>query len=233
MKKIRDNAKEKAKLWKIENPELTKQYQLENITKAQEWNKNHKEDSILRQQQNRRKNLLDKVSKEELEIQNFLETIGYPIERQVLIENHYFDFRINNFLIEYNGSTYHCTDYKNKINPESSLSMQTFKSKKYHLDLRNLALRNKYKLIQIWDYQWLHQKELMKKLIKDQLSETADYRDYMENNILNNDFGFVTEGEQLEPKGIWISTSNEKTIVNDEYHKGKVLIYNSGYTKIS
>ena len=72
----------------------------------------------------------------------------------------------------------------------------------------------------------------MKKLIKDQLLGTSDYKDYLEDGLLNNDYGFVIEGEEIDPRPLWISTSNPKHIVEKNYTKGKVLVYNSGYTKI-
>lgn len=92
-------------------------------------------------------------------------------------------------------------------------------------------MKNNYKLIQVWDFDWLHRKEFVQKLLKEQLDNTSTYKDYLdENNLLNNDYGFSLNGEQIDPRPIWVSTGH-RCIVESNYPKGKVLVYNSGYTK--
>ena len=179
--------------------------------------------------------MLDCFSIEEKEIYNYLLSLGYSVERQFLLEGHYFDFRVNNFLIEYHGSIYHYTKYENLNNPESKDPVWYKKDSNYHKNLRDIAINNDYYLIQVWDYDWIYNKEFVQKLIKDHLSGVVDYRDYViedcGKNLLSNDYGFIIEGEYVEPKGVWISTGYRK-IVDENYSKGKVLIYNSGYTEI-
>ena len=179
-----------------------------------------------------KQSLLDRLSKEEKELYDYLISLGYTPERQFMLENHYFDFRISNFLIEYHGSVYHCTKFENKENKNSKLPIVSFKTIELHKNLRDLAIKNNYHLIQVWDYDWVHKKEFVQRLLKDQLSGIANYKYYLnEDNLLNNDYGFIIDGEQVEPKPLWISTGYRQ-VVNEEYQKGKVLVYNSGYTKI-
>jgi hypothetical protein len=141
------------------------------------------------------------------------------------------DFRVNNFLVEYHGSIYHYFKYEILNNPESKEPPSEHKEKSYHKNLRDIAIRDSFHLIQVWDFDWLYRKEFVQKLIKDQLSGVATYKDYLENSLLNNDYGFIIDGEQVESNGFWVSTGYRK-IVTEDYIMGKVLVYNSGYTKI-
>lgn len=169
---------------------------------------------------------------EEKNIYDYLLSLGYSVERQFLLEDHYFDFRINNFLIEYNGSMFHYTQYENINSPDVKKPPSNEKSSTYHKSLRELAIKNNFHLIQVWDFDWVHRKDFIKRLIKNQLNSTATYIEYIENGQLNNDLGFIVEGEQINPNGVWVSTTNPKHIVEKDYLKGKVLVYNSGFTKI-
>ena len=233
MKVIRDKGVSSMLRWQQEHSNYMIKQRKESIKKAQQWNKDNPIESINRIQVGRREELIKNISLEEKEIYDYLISLGYSIERQILLEGHYFDFRINNFLIEYNGSVYHCSEYNNIENPNAKLSMQNFKPCEYHKELRELANRNGLSLIQIWDYDWINRKEFVQKLLKEQLNNIANYKYYLdENNLLNNDYGFNIEGEQVEPKGFWISTNNPKIRVTENYVKGKVLVYNSGYTKV-
>ena len=216
--------------WQKEHPEKLKEFQERAMKKAQEWRKEHPEKVS---EYSVKANMIasNHYSKEEEEIYNYLLSIGYSIERQFLVENYLFDFHINNFLIEYHGSTYHYSKYENLSNHESKEPPANKKDKNYHKTLRDIAIKNNYHLIQIWDYLWFNNKPFVQKLIKDQLSGIAAYKDYLENNLLNNDYGFVIDGEQVEPNGFWVSTYNKK-LVTENYSKAKVLVFNSGYTKI-
>ncbi len=101
-----------------------------------------------------------------------------------------------------------------------------------YVELMNIALKHNFRLIQIWDYQWINDKDFIKKLLKEQLCGIANYRDYIDlDGMLNNDYGFIIEGDFIEPKGIWVSSKFRK-VVDRSYKRGKVLIYNSGYTKV-
>ena len=256
---VRENVK-KAQQWHRDNPEESKKISSYANKKSLEWRQNHLEEAhiILEKATQKSKEwrennpeLAKKISqkaieqahitnreiknvpssKEEEEIYNYLLSLGYSVERQFLLEGHYFDFRVNNFLVEYHGSIYHYFKYENLNNPESKEPPSEHKEKSYHKNLRDIAIRNSFHLIQVWDFGWLYRKEFVQKLIKDQLSGTANYKDYLEDNLLNNDYGFIIEGEQVELKGVWVSTGYRK-IVDENYSKGKVLVFNSGYTKI-
>ena len=245
MKIISEKGLHAIKKWREEHPEEAKNNSKKAAHQALKWYKEHPKESskikksgIVSIKAWRKENkeiirtwLLSSITKEEQEIYEYLCSLGYSIEQQFLLEGHYFDFRINNFLIEYNGSMYHYTEYKNKSNVNAKEPPTNKKEKNYHRELKELANRNNFNLIQVWDYIWFNNKEFIQKLIKDQLSGTVKYKDYLdENNLLNNDYGFDIDGEQVEPKSFWISTCNPKRKVDDTYMKGKVLIFNSGYT---
>ena len=71
----------------------------------------------------------------------------------------------------------------------------------YHINIRNIATNNGFRLIQIWDFDWIYNRKFIQTLLKEQLSGVVNYKDYIEeNNHLNNDYGFSIDGEQLEPR---------------------------------
>lgn len=216
-------ALEQAHKWRIENPEKAKEI-TDNLVA---WGRNNKTKHLMLMGDM----LRNRISVEEKDVYEYLISLGYFVEKQYLLDGHYYDFKINNFLIEYNGSVYHYTVYENLNNLKAKEPPIQKKEKYYHVNLRKIALRNGFNLIQIWDYDWFNKKEWVKHLIKDQLDGIANYRYYLEEGQLNNDYGFNVDGEQIEPKGIWISTWY-RDIVNESYSKGKVLVYNSGYTRI-
>lgn len=217
---FKDNPDRAREIWKG-NKERFLQYQKD----YPEVHKNHLISSLY-------KSKLNLFTKEERSLYTYLVFLGYSVERQFLLEDHYYDFRINNFLIEYHGSVYHCSNYENTNNPTSKPPRVTYKEPIYHKHLRDLAISKGYYLIQIWDYQWIHHRDFVENLLREQLSGTADYRDYLnEQGLLNNDYGFIIDGKQIEPKDIWVATGY-RTIVDSCYPKSKVLVYNSGYTKI-
>ena len=177
--------------------------------------------------------LLSHFSSEEKEIYNYLLSLNFSVDRQYLVGDHYFDFRVGDFLIEYNGSIYHSTQYENQENKTSKVPPSTFKNSNYHKYLMITALENNFRLIQIWDYDWKERKDFICKLLSEQLSGIANYRDYLDDqSLINNDYGFIVDGEQVEPKSLWVCTSNPKRIVDESYTKGRVLVYNSGFTRI-
>ena len=217
------NALKKARLWRKENPEKVR----ESLDKLRKWRVDNKVkyNNIVRNQ------LKNSSSSEERELNEYLESLGYPVDRQFLVEGHYFDFKVGTFLLEYHGSVYHYTKFENLNNPKAKEPPTQKRENNYHVFLRDIAEKNNYHLIQVWDYNWFNKKEFVKNLIKEQLDGIANYRDYVEDGLLNNDYGFSIDGEYIEPKSLWISTWYRK-IVDESYTKGKVLVYNSGYTKI-
>lgn len=214
---------EKFRLWVKEHPEVLKN----SLEKARLWSESHREEIAIK----KKKSMLNRVSKEEKEVYLYLCSLGYEVEQQVFIEDHFYDFRVGDFLIEYNGSSYHYTQYENKSNPNAK-EPSTPKAKDFHYILREKAIRNNFHLIQIWDYDWLHKKDFIKTLLKEQLDGYANYKDYIEDDgLLNNDFGFLIEGLLIQPKYFWV-LPKYRTLVSDSYNKGKFLVYNSGYTLI-
>ena len=127
---------------------------------------------------------------------------------------------------------YHHTKFENLENLNSKPPRTDIKDKDYHSNKREIAIRNGYRLIQVWDYEWMYKKDFIKKLIREQLFGIAEYKDYLnEKGLLNNDYGFDVEGEFISSNGLWVSTY-KKIIVGESYTKGKMLVYNSGYTKV-
>ena len=101
-------------------------------------------------------------------------------------------------------------------------------SKKWRDEHPEEAKNNSKKAISI-AHEWnKNHPEEMKIISEKGLHAIKKWRD--ENNLLNNDYGFDIDGEQIEPKSFWISTCNPKRKVDNTYMKGKVLIFNSGYT---
>lgn len=227
-KQLQKENVERFRKWIEENPDKALETQKRNLELGHIWWKEHPEET----QKIIQKNLCNRTSKEEQKIYDYLLSLGFPIERQVFLDGHYFDFKINNFLIEYNGSTYHYTKFENLNNPKSKAPSTDIKDTFYHRNIRDIAIKNGYFVIQIWDFEWLYKREFIQRLLKDQLSGTANYKDYIEeSSLLNNDYGFIIDGEQIEPKSIWVAT-NKKRLVESTYMEGKVLVYNSGYTLI-
>ena len=229
-KEIQDRAIKKAHEWQRNNPDKVREYSLRGSKAATEWRENHKEEYKDINYRCRKSLCISQFSKEEKELYDYILSLHKTVERQFLLDNHYYDFKINNFLIEYNGSVYHYSMFENLDNPDSKNPPSEYKVKDYHKRLRDIALNNGFHLIQVWDYNWFHRSSFIRQLIKDQLNGTANYKDYIEEGLLNNDYGFFIDGEQIDPEGIWVSTGYRK-IVNEDYTKGKVLVYNSGYTK--
>ncbi len=219
---ILKKAQEKAKTWRIDKPQKYK----EALEKTKKYWKNHRDEMI----KIRRKMLLSRTSKEENDVLCFLESLGYDVERQFYLMNHFYDFRIGNFLIEYHGSSYHYAKYECLKKPEVGEPSNP-KPIEYHLNLRDIAIQNGFNIIQIWDYNWINKKDFVQNLLREQLSGNANYKDYLEEGLLNNDYGFIIDGEQIPPKGIWISTKFRK-VVKESFERGKTLVYNSGYTKV-
>ena len=171
-------------------------------------------------------------SEEENKFYTFLLSLGYTVDRQFIVGGHYFDFKINNFLIEYNGSVYHRVKYENLSNSECKEPPGSSKDSVYHRRLRDIAIENGYCLIQIWDYLWVTERSFVEDLLYRHLSGTANYKDYLIDGLLDNDYGFIVNGEQINPIGQWISTGHPQQIVDESYTKGRVLVYNSGFTRI-
>lgn len=228
MRVIRAKGVSSMRKWHKENPDKSSLFSKENIKKAHLWHKEHPKESLRK----KKKIFLSLFSKEERKVYDYLMSLGYHVERQYLVEDHYYDFKVNNFLIEYNGSIYHYSEYENLDSPDSKNPPSLKKELYYHKNLLDTALKNGYNLIQVWDYDWINRKDFVKKLIKDQLDGNANYKEYIEDGLLNNDYGFNVEGVLVEPHSLWITTANIKQIVDESYTKGRVLIYNSGYTRI-
>lgn len=66
-------------------------------------------------------------------------------EKEFLIENRYYDFRVNNFLIEVNPTATHNSTWS-PWNSDHGLD------KTYHADKTDLAVKNGYRCVHIWDW---------------------------------------------------------------------------------
>lgn len=148
-----------------------------------EWLKRYEKSELTKE-----KNGTLYISKGELEIKEFVKSLGFnPVKYVIGQDSNRFEIDIFipelNIGIEYNGLYYHC---RNGIN---------HRSKKYHFDKNSLAYSKGIQLIQIWEDQWKNQKEIIKDIIAARLGKlrgekiyarkcdirevsTKDYRDF-------------------------------------------------------
>lgn len=127
-------------------------------------------------------------SKGELEIREYIESLGFSTNKYVIGKDHNrFELDIyvkeKNLAIEYNGCYYHAS---NGIN---------HRGKNYHFNKNVIAYKEGIELIQVWEDQWKNQKEIIKDIIAARLGiirgekiyarkceirdvSTADYREF-------------------------------------------------------
>ena len=93
----------------------------------------------------------------ELELEEFIKSLEIPFERNVqgIIKGEFdFFFRNKNLAIEFNGTWFHCSK---------------FKDKDYHKNKYLQAKEQGIQLISIWEDDWNNHKEIVKSLIKSKL----------------------------------------------------------------
>lgn len=127
-------------------------------------------------------------SKGELEIREYIESLGFSTDKYVIGKDHNrFELDIyvkeKNLAVEYNGCYYHAS---NGIN---------HRGKNYHFNKNVIAYKEGIELIQVWEDQWKNQKEIIKDIIAARLGiirgekiyarkceirdvSTADYREF-------------------------------------------------------
>lgn len=127
-------------------------------------------------------------SRGELEIKEYIESLGFSTDKYVIGKDHTrFELDIyvkeKNLAVEYNGCYYHAS---NGIN---------HRGKTYHFNKNVVAYKEGIELIQIWEDQWKNQKEIIKDIIAARLGiirgekiyarkceirdvSTADYREF-------------------------------------------------------
>lgn len=127
-------------------------------------------------------------SKGELEIKEYIESLGFSTDKYVIGKDHNrFELDIyvkeKNLAVEYNGCYYHAS---NGIN---------HRGKNYHFNKNVVAYKEGIELIQVWEDQWKNQKEIIKDIIAARLGiirgekiyarkceirdvSTADYREF-------------------------------------------------------
>lgn len=127
-------------------------------------------------------------SKGELEIKEYIESLGFSTDKYVIGKDHNrFELDIyvkeKNLAVEYNGCYYHAS---NGIN---------HRGKNYHFNKNVIAYKEGIELIQVWEDQWKNQKEIIKDIIAARLGiirgekiyarkceirdiSTADYREF-------------------------------------------------------
>ena len=152
MSKVMSNEDTKAKI-----AESVHKYN-QTITDA-EWLKRYEKSELTKE-----KNGTAFISKGELEIKEFVESLGFkPIKYIIGQDNNRFEIDIYipelSIGIEYNGLYYHC---RNGIN---------HRSKNYHFNKNSLAYSKGIQLIQIWEDQWKNQKEILKDIIAARLGK--------------------------------------------------------------
>lgn len=127
-------------------------------------------------------------SKGELEIREYIESLGFSTNKYIIGKDHNrFELDIyvkeKNLAVEYNGCYYHAS---NGIN---------HRGKNYHFNKNVIAYKEGIELIQVWEDQWKNQKEIIKDIIAARLGiirgekiyarkceirdvSTADYREF-------------------------------------------------------
>ena len=86
-----------------------------------------------------------KNSRANLQFEKLLIENNIQFEREVLLENRYYDFKIDNYLIEINPSATHNSTW-------SPWCKDHGLDKHYHADKTDLAIKHGYRCIHIWDW---------------------------------------------------------------------------------
>lgn len=86
-----------------------------------------------------------KNSRANLHFEELLKEHNIKYEKEFLLENRYYDFKVNNILIEINPTATHNVDW-------SPWRVDKGIDKHYHAEKTDLALKNRYRCIHIWDW---------------------------------------------------------------------------------
>ena len=147
-------------------------------------------------------------SKPNLNFKSLLEQNGFKIDenenREFVLNNYVYDFKINNILIEINPTTTHNSTFG--IYNGSPINEQ------YHYNKTKNALDNGYKCICVWD--WIDQNSIIQKL--------------KNNNFTQEYIGIRKHLYNIKTKEHIIINNNSNIDIND-YKLPWVIIFDDGY----
>lgn len=99
-------------------------------------------------------------SKGQLEIVDFLQKNSYSIEEEFLVEGRPFDIKVNDLLIEFNGTYWHLDPrFYDKDYYDKSRNILAEDIWNRDADKKNIAISNGYRFITIWQYDLENNKE--------------------------------------------------------------------------
>lgn len=98
-----------------------------------------------------------KNSHANLAFEQLLKNNNINYEKEFLLENRYYDFKVNNFLIEINPTATHNSTWSPWYKDHGL-------DKHYHADKTDLAIKNKFRCIHIWD--WDDQQKIINTFLK-------------------------------------------------------------------
>lgn len=100
-----------------------------------------------------------RISQGQMDIFNYLKSLGFDPINEYKLENHCFDIKVNNLLIEYDGILFH----NEKYSPNHV---------KIRLKKIDIANNNEHELISIFEDEWLKRKDCFKHLILNKIKKT-------------------------------------------------------------
>lgn len=131
------------------------------------WLKNH---NIEANKINSYERKINKVSKQEKEIGEFIQSLGFKVNHsnRSILEGQEIDITIDetNICFEYNGLYSH---HHEKLNTDGNCIIN--KTKSYHLDKTLKAKEKKYDLFHIWSDEWEQKQEIVKSMIMSKLKK--------------------------------------------------------------
>ena len=154
-------------------------------------------------------------SKVELEIEEYVKSLGYNTEHKRFRDSDNRIFEIDIFIpeknvgIEYNGSYYHSLN-DNRIN------------KKYHYDKFNECRKQDILLITIFDIEWDNRKEEIKQYINDIIEGKENELSYNRKGYMNNNY----------PSWKHYKDNNNKYFEDSYLYREKYRVYTCGYSII-
>ena len=152
-------------------------------------------------------------SKVELEIEEYVKSIGYNTEHKRFKDSNDRLFEVDIFIpernvgIEYNGSYYHNIE-QFRINED------------YHYNKFNECRKQNILLITIFDIEWNNREEEIKRYIKDILEGRESSLSYNKEGYMNNNY----------PSWKYYLTCKQSSYSKDYYIYNKLIVYTCGYS---
>lgn len=105
--------------------------------------------------------LINNISKPEIELRNILESHNYKVQSQFRINSYTYDLLVNNkTIIEYNGDYFHCNPKKYDSSYYNQVKKQTASQIWNHDALKaSTAIENGFKVITVWEYDFINNKK--------------------------------------------------------------------------